>query len=468
MKPTLEQKLAPYGQTHLLAFWDQLWPGEQDRLASQIERLDLGLIDRLYREQGTTEDWSTKAERATPPPAARLNSTSNPYSKDEAIGRGRAALDADQVAVLIVAGGQGTRLGFDHPKGMFPIGPVSGSSLFRILLEKVLATSRRHRVRVPLYIMTSQATHDETAQYLKEHSNFGLPADDIHLFCQGTMPAVDLATGGVLLAEKGQLALSPDGHGGMLAALAGSGGLDRLEQQGIRQVFYCQVDNPLVRLCDAEFLGYHLLAESELSTQVVAKRAPLERVGNVAMVDGRMTIIEYSDLPQAVAEKRNPDGSLYLWAGNTGVHVFELSFLGRMSREASALPFHLAKKKVPYVNDRGALVEPETPNAIKFERFIFDLLPAANNPFVMEVDAARAFAPVKNAPGEASDTPESVQARMVALHGEWLRRVDVSVAPGVPVEISPLFALDDADMLEQVLRGNLEPDMHLNEPRFFV
>ncbi|HJS08239.1 MAG TPA: UTP--glucose-1-phosphate uridylyltransferase, partial [Pirellulales bacterium] len=208
-------------------------------------------------------------------------------------------------------------------------------------------------------------------------------------------------------------------------------------------------------------------AESELSTQVIAKQDPLEKVGNLAMVDGRMTIIEYSDLPEPVAREQNADGSLYLWAGNTGIHVFDMPFLRRMTGTASALPFHLARKKVPYIDAAGKLVEPDVPNALKFERFIFDLLPAAERAFVMEVDARRAFAPVKNAPGDARDTPESVQAQMIQMHKEWLGSAGARVDPGVAVEISPLFALDESDVALRQREGRLPRALHVSQPRFF-
>jgi UDP-N-acetylglucosamine/UDP-N-acetylgalactosamine diphosphorylase len=467
MKQELHKLLSPHGQEHLLVFWDEL-TGEQRRsLAEDVRRIDFALVQRLFREQSAGVNWATKAAQATPPPAARLGCSDNLFSQSAAVAVGHRALSAGEVAAVIVAGGQGTRLGFDHPKGMFPIGPVSGSSLFRILFEKVLATSRRYGVRVPLFVMTSRATHDETVEYLESQNRFGLPADDVRLFCQGQMPAVDQETGKVLLAEKHQVALSPDGHGGMLAALASSGGLDELERRGIRHLFYCQVDNPLAPLCEPEFIGYHVLAASELSTQVVAKQDPLEKVGNVATVDGRMTIIEYSDLPESVARKQNADGSLYLWAGNTGIHVFDVGFLRRLSTTASALPFHVARKKVPYINASGKLIEPDGPNALKFERFIFDLLPAAERAFVMEVDAGRAFSPVKNAAGEARDTPESVQAQMIKLHTEWLAQAGVMVMRGAPVEISPLFALDEADIALRQTEGRLPREMHMTRPQFF-
>jgi UDP-N-acetylglucosamine/UDP-N-acetylgalactosamine diphosphorylase len=305
-----------------------------------------------------------------------------------------------------------------------------------------LAVGRRYGVQVPLYLMTSPATHDETVAFMAAQGNFGLPDESLHIFCQGTMPAVDATTGKILLARPGELFASPDGHGGTLAGLERSGGLAAMHDQGIEQIFYFQVDNPLVQVCDSEFLGYHLLAHSELSTQVVAKKLPAERVGNVVSIDGQVRIIEYSDLPADAGERRAADGSLELWAGNTAVHVFDLAFLERVKDDQAALPFHLARKAVPHIDEHGKLVEPKQPNAIKFERFIFDLLPAARNAIVMEVDPAQAFAPLKNAPGSGSDSPETVQHQIVSLHRDWLRTAGLEIADEVPVEISPLFALD--------------------------
>ncbi|MCR4412077.1 MAG: UTP--glucose-1-phosphate uridylyltransferase, partial [Thermoguttaceae bacterium] len=266
------------------------------------------------------------------------------------------------------------------------------------------------------------------------------------------------------LERPDHLALSPDGHGGMLAALARSGGLEDCRRRGIEHLFYFQVDNPLVEVCGAEFLGYHLLAGSEMTTQVVAKRFPQEKVGNVLAVDGRLRVIEYSDLPDDVAERRAPDGSLAIWAGSIAVHAFDVGFLERMAQSAEALPFHRANKKVPYVDPAtGLRVEPKQPNAVKFERFIFDLMPSARNALVVEVDPAEHFAPVKNASGEPSDTPESAKAQMVAVHAAWLARAGVDVAPGVPVEISPLFAMDANE-----LAGKLTPGMRITSPTYFT
>ncbi|MCG8585642.1 MAG: UTP--glucose-1-phosphate uridylyltransferase, partial [Pirellulales bacterium] len=288
MKQLLPHKLAVAGQQHLLAFWDELAAEEQQRLSGQIEDVDFELLDRLFNRTDKEIDWGQLAARSKPPTAFRLDDDSPRFSRESARKRATEALAAGKVGTLLVAGGQGTRLGYDHPKGMYPVGPVSDRSLFQIHIEKILGTAKRYKTRVPLYLMTSPATHEETVAFLEEHDRFGLPADDLKIFCQGTMPAVDAATGKLLLADKGSLALSPDGHGGTLAAFERSGALADAEERGIEQLFYFQVDNALVPVCDPALIGYHLLADSELSIVVVAKRHALDPCGNAVSVDGRL------------------------------------------------------------------------------------------------------------------------------------------------------------------------------------
>jgi UDP-N-acetylglucosamine/UDP-N-acetylgalactosamine diphosphorylase len=280
------------------------------------------------------------------------------------------------------------------------------------------------------------------------------------------MPAVDDRSGKLLLAERHHLALSPDGHGGMLRTISRSGLLDHLDSRGIRYLFYLQVDNPLVDICNPEFLGYHVLSKSDLTSEVVCKKTPKDRLGNVVEVDGKLYVIEYSDLPDEIAEQRGPDGKLVIWAGSIAVHVFNTEFLFRMAQQSESLPFHIANKKVTYVDADGRTVLPQTSNAIKFERFIFDLMPWAANSFVVEVDRAKHFAPVKNAPGsKEGDTPELAQTQIVDLHTEWLEQAGITAASGVPVEICPLLALDADELSRKIGRkGNITKPMYLTKP----
>jgi UDP-N-acetylglucosamine/UDP-N-acetylgalactosamine diphosphorylase len=236
----------------------------------------------------------------------------------------------------------------------------------------------------------------------------------------------------------------------MLAALQRTGALAHARRRGIEMFSYVQVDNPLAQLCHPQLIGYHLLAHSDMTTQVVRKQDPLERVGNVVMVDGQMRIIEYSDLPEESARVRNADGSLRIWAGSIAVHVFRLGFLEQMVQQSEALEFHVAHKKVAFVDARGALQTPAQPNAIKFERFIFDLLPWAQQPIVVEGRSEEIFAPVKNAEGAATDTPSATRSALVRLHTSWLQQAGVTVIPGTLVEISPLWAVDAKHAAERV------------------
>jgi UDP-N-acetylglucosamine/UDP-N-acetylgalactosamine diphosphorylase len=445
----------------VVRFWEVLDEPQRQALVEQIRAIDLDLLGRLYRQPDRSGEIRGLADRSAEPPTFRLGDRTNRFSPEEARQRGVEALREGRIAAMLVAGGQGTRLGFDEPKGTFRIGPVSGKTLFEIHAEKVRATARRYGRPVPLCVMTSPATHEPTQEFFRRHDRFGLPEEDLRIFCQGTMPAVDAAGGGLLLDRPYRIAVSPDGHGGMLAALKRSSLLDALRGRGIEHLFYFQVDNPLVAVCDPELLGYHLLAGSEMSSQVVRKQTPHERIGNVVQLDGRLHVIEYSDLPEEVAQRRKADGSLAIWAGSIAVHVMDLAFLERLAATASGLPFHVARKKVPYVDAAGRRIEPASENALKFERFIFDLLPSASRAIVVEVDPREHFAPLKNASGTA-DTPEQVRARMVALHGRWLREAGAELCDGVPVEISPLWALDACETAARVT-----PGMKVMEPTYF-
>jgi UDP-N-acetylglucosamine/UDP-N-acetylgalactosamine diphosphorylase len=462
---SLSASLEPFGQQHVLAHWAELSQPQREFLAEQLGTLDLALVRRLFQGGTAAEDWGQLARRAMAPPAFRLEDRHPTIAPDQAHQRGIETLAAGEVGVVLVAGGQGTRLGFNRPKGMFAIGPVSGHSLFQILLEKIVARACAAEMRIPLYLMTSPATHEETIENLRANENFGLSHEDLTVFCQGSMPAVDAETGQLLMEDTHRLALSPDGHGGTLAALVQSGALADIRARGLRHLFYCQVDNPLVEMCGPEFLGYHVLAHSELSTQVVAKRTSRDKVGNVVAIDGRLRIIEYSDLnplEDEIVERGAAEGAPIFWAGNTANHVFDVELLERAAQSSAALPFHVARKAVSYIDASGQRVEPRQPNAVKFERFIFDLLPEARQAIVVEVDEQRTFAPVKNGSGEARDTPQTVGGQMIALHTAWLRAAGCQVAEGVAVEISPMFAQNPEEVAVQV-----RPGMVVTRPRYF-
>ncbi len=437
-----------YGQEHLLAHWDSLNTAQRLSLLAQVNELDFEQIAKLFHGHDQVIDWKAVAERAEPPNAIRLDDKHPRPSRQAAIEAGRAAIAAGQVAMILVAGGQGTRLGFDLPKGMFRIGPVSNRTLFEMHVDALRGAMRRYQASIPLLIMTGPSTDQPTREYFAENRNLGLADDQLILFQQGTMPAIDAKTGKVLLESKDQIALSPDGHGGIVEALRKHGCIKMARKRGIRYFFYAQVDNPLVTACDPLLVGYHVLSRSQMTTQVVQKRFPKEKVGNVVSVDGRTQIIEYSDLVDPVAEKKTADGSLLLWAGNIAVHVFDVDFLADAASESTGLPFHRAHKAVSTIESDGTQVKPSSPNAIKFERFVFDLLPMAERTFVVEGDAAEVFAPVKNADGATTDTPQATKNALIELHRRWLEAAGVrTISSDIKVEINPLWAIDEEEVV---------------------
>jgi len=448
MRQQLEDKLQPYGQTHLLSWWDNLDTGAQTRLADQIQAVNFDEIQQLNSAATTSsqDDQKSAAEKShrAKPPKRMVRLPKNASEKaewTEAISSGRDILAAGRVGVILVAGGQGTRLGFPHPKGKFPIGPVSGKPMFQLLAEQLIARARQAGAVIPCYIMTSDATHDETVAFFDEHDYFGMDSEDVHFFRQGWMPAVDPQSGKLLLAAPGELASSPDGHGGMLAALANAGLIDDMRRRGVDLLFYHQVDNPLCRVCDPAFLGFHHAHDSEATTKVVAKTGPQEKMGVVVDVDGQTQIIEYSDLPDDVAAEADKAGQLRFWAGSTAIHIFNRQFLEQLTADGIALPFHIAHKKVPHIDESGNLIEPTEPNAHKFERFIFDALPLAERTLVIEAAREDEFNPLKNA--EGVNSPDDVKRSLVELYRRWLQAAGMKVPDDAVVEISPLLGVDE-------------------------
>lgn len=460
---SLRELLQKNNQEHLLKSWDALPPERRSAFSEQLAGLKLEFIRELHE--------NARLPPALPPPSAikpapvlELPEAFEDWERRErAATLGEAALKNGQVAVLLVAGGQGTRLGFDGPKGTFSIGPISGKSLFQIHAEKVLALKRRYEATVPLYIMTSPENDNATRAFFADHACFGLESGQVHFFQQGTVPAVDKDSGRLLLTAPDQLALSPNGHGGALQALADHGHVTEAQRRGVKYVFYFQVDNPLVKVADPTYLGQHIAAGAEMSLKVVRKTDPGERVGVFVEVNGKPQVLEYTELPEELAARRGADGRLEIWAGSIAIHIFNVEFLRRLASACSLLPFHRAIKKVPYLDDSGELVRPDMPNAMKFEMFVFDAIPLANKVLAVETDRREEFEPLKNAEGENS--PESVRQAMSNLFGSWLlqagveapRRADGAVA--VPIEISPLFALDAEE-----LRANLKTTDPVTEP----
>ena len=458
----LKRQLESVHQSHLLRFWDTLSIEQQQRLAGQIEQCDFPQLATVWTSSTRSPDASP--HKSTRPDIARAphdvvrqpKTSADHASWSHATTVGAAAIRAGRVAVITVAGGQGTRLGFDKPKGLFPIGPATDRSLFQNFAEQILARSRRYSSSIAWLIMTSAATHSETVAFFESKRYFGLEPTSVTFFQQGSLPALDARTGHVLMSSRDELALSPDGHGGLIAALKSAGLLDQLARDGVQHLYYHQVDNPTAIVPDPALIGWHVLRQSQMTTNVVQKVSPTERMGVLVDLNGRTEIIEYSELNPEQAARRNETGQWIFWAGNTATHVLDVAFLAAIADSASGLPLHVAHKNVPFLDDNGHLVrshDAQHPNAIKLERFIFDALPMADRTLIVEGDRAREFNPVKNADG--ADSPTTARAALDRIAREWASAAGLELPDGQPIELSPLMALDAAELAEKVQRGEV-------------
>ncbi len=437
---SLRERLRGHGQEHLFDFLDRLGPGERERFLDQLEALDL---ERVAEFRGLLEGPAPEAGSAFEPPDLfpLERGPDEERRAAQARRRGEELLSEGRVGYLLVAGGQASRLGILQPKGCFPVGPVSGRSLFEWHARRLLAAQRRHGAPTPFYVMTSPANDAATRAFFEAQGYFGLDPADVHFFSQAMLPALD-PEGRILLSGPGELFLAPSGHGGVLSAFRDSGGLADARARGLAVLSYFQVDNPLARPADAFFLGLHALEGAEMSSKVVSKRDAHEKVGVLGRADGRLGCIEYSDLPAALREARDGEGQLLFRAGNIAVHAFDLGFLERITGSRLSLPWHLARKGVQALDGTGRAVERE---GIKFETFVFDALGLAERTLTVEVDRALEFSPLKNAAGP--DSPESVRRDLVNLFLRWLEQADLEPpAPDgeglAPLEVDPLLAED--------------------------
>jgi len=469
----VRDRLEAHGQAHVVAHAGRLAPPDLEQLLDQIEHLDLAELDRLITTLVRGTAPTTRSSPLEPAPffvaggradAASADSVELEWDRRRMRDAGESMLRDGRVAAFTVAGGQGTRLGWSGPKGTYPATVVTGKPLFRLFAEQIVAIRRRYGVEMPWYIMTSPANHAATESFFRDNNHFGLPAQDILLFPQGTMPAVD-RDGKLLLESPSSLALSPDGHGGALRALRLSGAVDDMDNRGVSVISYFQVDNPLVRIADSEFLGLHADAahsSAEMSSKMVRKAYAGEKVGVFCRRDGRTAVVEYSDLPAELAEATDDSGNLRFLAGSIAIHAIGVDFLRRLTDDPATfgLPFHRADKKVPYYDSKhDRRIDPETPNGIKFETFVFDAIPLAERSIVVETLRSEEFAPIKNADG--NDSPATSHQLQSDRAGEWLaahgveipRRGDGSV--DAKLEISPLTALEASDLSNMKLGTDL-------------
>ena len=451
------------GQSHIFTWWHEITPAEQRQLLEQVATIDFRFVQKLFSDNLHKAKNTLQGSLLPPKIITVPKSASEIEIAHGAKQAGEDSLRRGEIAVLTVAGGHGTRLGSNGPKGTLPIAPISGKSIFQLHAEKIRAVQQRHHTVIPWYIMTSETNDSATQEFFRLHGFFGLDSKQVRFFTQGMLPAIDLE-GRLLMNSKSSIAMSPNGHGGAIIALMENDILEDMEARGVKNIFYHQVDNVLTRIADPVFIGYHLGNAAEMSLKVVQKCHPEEKVGIVVHIDGCLRVIEYSELSDEDMHARNEDGSLRYSAGNIAVHIISIDFLEKIYQHGDALPFHAALKKSPYVNEAGDVVNPDTNNAIKFESFIFDALRYVERGVIMEVIRKDEFSPVKNTDGEFS--PVTARQDMVNLFGRWLRNAGISIPSDEQgnvkglIEINPCFALDEEELRDKIdnhlqFNGNL-------------
>ena len=460
-------------QAHVFRYWCDLNTVERERLLDQARQIDLVELKNAL-DQALESQLSPSLRLADLKPAPWIPLPVEPKGElrwKEAKAIGEELLYEGKVVAFTVAGGQGTRLGYNGPKGAYPVTPLTNKSLFQVFAEKLKAAHRRYGRNVDWVLMTSEINHKQTQNFFKEHNYFGLNPDGVRMVPQGMMPAV-LETGEILLESKSRIAMNPDGHGGFFRVMAKSGLAKKLQDSGIEVITYFQVDNPLVPFLEPEFFGFHATAGAEMSSRATPKKDPNEKVGVFCLNKGSLAVIEYSDLPDELAQCRTSDGNLMFNAGSLAMHVISPAFAERVGGGDGAckLPYHAARKKVPTINEQGNPIVPDQPNGIKLETFVFDAVPFAKNSCVVEVVREEAFSPVKNATG--IDSINTCRNDQVKQFARWAKaagadlKIDDKGVPDCLFEVAPEFATNENEFSRrwnEIGRPSIEDGLILDE-----
>eukprot|EP00043_Microstomoeca_roanoka_P001038 m.30601 g.30601 ORF g.30601 m.30601 type:complete len:486 (+) comp10621_c0_seq1:72-1529(+) len=434
MSATLATKLEQYGQSHLLQHWADLSSEEQTAFEQELMAIDFDALLNQFKSAMNSNVGGKLDEYMKPLPAEDIGkATSFPPTTEmkEWFDSGLQAISEGKVAALLLAGGQGSRLGSSDPKGMFPLGLPSGKTLLQLQAERILRLQQLAKERygrdcvIPWYVMTSDSTMEKTIGYFKKNNYFGIDENNVRVFSQFQIPSVT-PDGKLILESKGSIAKNPDGNGGLYRALKEHGVLDDMASRNIEHVHVYCVDNVLVQVANPTFIGFCIQQGVQAGALVVPKSEPHEKVGVVCRVNGKYQVVEYSEISASTAELRNPDGDLAYSAGNICNHYFSKAFLDICGWRHEELVHHIAHKKIPYTNDQGELVKPDSNNGIKMEKFVFDVFQFADRLGVLEVAREHSFSPLKNASGTAADgTKETCQRDLFALHRLYLHHAGV-------------------------------------------
>lgn len=392
-----KEKLVKYGQEHVLKYYDSLNEEEKSMLLTQIDETDFSVIDNLKHKD--------EAKKGVITPLGAMEIPQIEQRKDEFRNIGIKAIKEGKAGAVLLAGGMGTRLGSDDPKGMYNIGITKDVYIFQRLIENLMDVVKMADAWIPLYVMTSDKNHDKTTAFFKEHDFFGYNKDKVFFFKQQMAPATDYE-GKVLLEEKYKLSTSPNGNAGWFNSLVSCGLIDNIHENGIEYLNVFAVDNVLQRICDPVFLGATINAKADVGAKVVRKNAPDEKVGVMCLEDGRPSIVEYYELTEELMNAKNSKGDP---AYNFGVilnYLFNVKALEEIMN--NNLPMHVVEKKIPYIDEEGNLVKPESPNGYKFEQLVLDMIHELKTCLPYEVVRNYEFAPIKNKTG--IDSVESARA----------------------------------------------------------
>ena len=446
----IKNKLQNYNQEHVLKWLEQLSDIQRRELLQDIESIDFELMEKLVTQYLDREKTPVLFDSIKSPEIIKIPRTEHEIlHQREARKIGEQCIRDGKTACFVVAGGQGTRLGFEGPKGAYSIGPISANSIFQFHAEKILKAQQKYNVQLMWYIMTSKPLHKQTIDFFEDNKYFGMNKDQVRFFSQRMFPVID-KDGRFLMSSKHEISKSPDGHGGALFALRESGVIREMMKKGIEYISYFQVDNLIVNILDPVFIGYHIKAGAQMSNKITPKIAPSEKVGAVVIMDKKYAVIEYSDLPEERMCDEDKDGSLKFNAGSIAIHILNTEFVKSLTEEGIKLPYHIAEKNIPYVNNSGEYIKPKHKNGIKFETFIFDALKLAKNVANMEVMRKDEFSPIKSLRGV--DSVESGRQLYINRCARWLMEAGVNIPfdgkgnAKIKIEISPLFANSSDDL----------------------
>lgn len=396
---TVFKKAQTYGQEHLLNFYHELSDQEQKDLLEQVNALDFDKISRLYQNANQVEE----TKQIAPMPAIDAAS----IDKSEVLFQqitGVNAMKNGEYAAVTMAGGQGTRLAFDGPKGMYDIGLESHKTLFEIQLDVLKKVSYKAAKTIPWYIMTSIDNHDAIAKFFEENNYFDYPKEDIILFKQSALPMIG-EDGKILLASKGKIKMGSDGNGAIFHSMRDTGVFDDMKKRGIKWFCTCNIDNVLVKCADPAFLGFSIIHKAQCVSKSLIKNSPTEPVGVFCYKDGKPGVVEYSELSSDMAEKVDDKGEFVYGDSHISATMFSIEIAQK--EYAMNLPYHTAHKKAAYIDASGNKVVPEKANAYKFEAFIFDAFAVFDRFYVYRVKREDEFAPVKNK--EGNDSPQTAK-----------------------------------------------------------